>query len=230
MWIHWCCTRHCYIHFLLYKQLFRYLSNILLSRLCCVCRSFIIHFRNLIFRPAFMLPNKFGQIAPEYFFFCHRSFVRFFVDRARKVFPLNGDNTKKRPKDERWTCLSTIETFMWWHFSNNAVVNCSSCRWSIVCPQNVCIGRCAQSKVIHFSIFCDSSWPIAVAVPYLRSGVVFFSPFMMKWAFFCSAKSKSDFAVVRILILASTPDTNIYLLFVRFHFILVLFLYIALSS
>lgn len=64
-------TRHCYSFPLRVQTAFSMPSECCV-RLCffsffCVafscCRSFIIHFRNLILRPTPILPNKFGQIA-----------------------------------------------------------------------------------------------------------------------------------------------------------------------
>lgn len=102
--------------------------------------TFIIHFRNLIFRPASM-SNKFGQITPNIFCIFFFFFVDFFFCLrmlcTAQVLLLKRTKTKIGPK--RWALgeyITKRKLLMWWTFCRTIeVVNCISWLWSIGCPK-----------------------------------------------------------------------------------------------
>lgn len=156
MWIHWCCTRQC--------DSFPFGTNSFVRIVVLKAFCSIIHFRNLIFFSSSNILNTVKIVAYHFFLLLPLNF--FFLQIKQEkfhficygVFSFGGWKKKQWTRAEKMNAeafLLTKESFMWWHFSNNAVVNCISCRWSIeLGPKN---GLSIEQKHLLWFIFADSS-------------------------------------------------------------------------
>lgn len=151
MWIHWVVALRYSVSLRINRILSNAISNIVLFflsfSLTFMCTSFlfytfIIRFRDLIFRPA-PISNKFGQITANIFIFFFSIFLcELYAQHIAQLCPLmrekkkHNKNWAKKMNALRLVSLVKQKLFMWWTFCRTIeVVNCISWLWSIGCPK-----------------------------------------------------------------------------------------------